>query len=192
MSEPLTRPIGARRIAQSNLEETAVPARIGPARRSLAIATIGCLLGLAACQSGPVTGELTVIEWYGYETTDWYEDFATAYPEVTVNFDLWNSDAEVYNSLKGGTPADIVHPYTGWLKFYVDEGLVQEIDTSKLENWDKVRDDLKALGQYNGKQYFIPWDWGFSSVLYRTDKLSEVKLGRADGPGGLRPRLHVG
>lgn len=143
------------------------PAGTGSPRESAGGAT-------ASASAGPLSGELTVIEWYGYETTDWYADFAAANPAVTVNFDLWNSDAEVYNSLKGGTPADIVHPYTGWLKFYVDEGLVQPIDTSKLTNWDKVRDDLKALGQYNGEQYFIPWDWGFSSVLYRTDKVQEV------------------
>ena len=26
-------------------------------------------------------------------------------------------------------------------------------------------------GQIDGKQYFIPADWGFSSVLYRKDKV---------------------
>ena len=54
------------------------------------------------------------------------------------------------------------HPYTGWLQFYVDEGMVEEIDTTKLKNWDKVPDSFKALGQFNGKQYFVPWDWGFT------------------------------
>ena len=23
----------------------------------------------------------------------------------------------------------------------------------------------------NGQQYFIPWDWGYASILYRTDKV---------------------
>jgi len=53
----------------------------------------------------------------------------------------------------------------------VDQGLVEEIDTSKLKNWDKVPDYFKKIGQINGKQYFVPWDWGFSSILYRTDKV---------------------
>ena len=43
---------------------------------------------------------------------------------------------------------------------------MQEIDTSKLTNWDKVPDDMKALGQIDGKQYYIPWDWGFTSIMY--------------------------
>jgi spermidine/putrescine transport system substrate-binding protein len=73
--------------------------------------------------------------------------------------------------MKAGDQADIFHPYTGWLQFYVDEGLVEEIDTSKLANWDRVPDDFKAIGQIDGKQYFLPWDWGFTSILYRTDKV---------------------
>jgi spermidine/putrescine transport system substrate-binding protein len=55
----------------------------------------------------------------------------------------------------------------------VDEGLVEEIDTSKLSNWDKVPENFKKIGQIDGKQYFIPWDWGFTSILYRTDKVPE-------------------
>jgi len=69
---------------------------------------------------------------------------------------------------------DLFHQYTGWLQFDVDEGLAAEIDTSKLKNWDKVPDAFKKLGQINGKQYFVPWDWGFSSILYRTDKIPNV------------------
>src|SRR5947199_270178 len=26
-------------------------------------------------------------------------------------------------------------------------------------------------GQAKGQQYFIPWDWGYGSVIYRTDKV---------------------
>ncbi len=53
-------------------------------------------------------------------------------------------------------------------------GLVREIDTSQLTNWDKVPEEYKALGQVDGKQYFLPWDWGFTSILYNTDEVPEV------------------
>ena len=41
----------------------------------------------------------------------------------------------------------------------------------KLTNWSKVPEQFKKIGQINGKQYFVPWDWGFTSILYRTDKI---------------------
>lgn len=120
-----------------------------------------------------VAGSLTVLDWAGYDAPDFWLDFQKTYPDVTVNFEIGASDADIYAKMKAGDQADVFHPYTGWLQFYVDEGLVEEIDTSKLTNWDKVPDNFKAIGQINGKQYFIPWDWGFTSILYRTDKVPE-------------------
>ncbi len=120
-----------------------------------------------------LTGSLTVLDWAGYDAEDFWVDFKNTYPKVTVNFEIGASDADIYARMKAGDQADVFHPYTGWLQFYVDEGLVEEIDTSQLTNWDKVPDSFKAIGQINGKQYFVPWDWGFTSILYRTDKIPE-------------------
>jgi spermidine/putrescine transport system substrate-binding protein len=119
------------------------------------------------------TGNLTVLEWAGYDDPNFWIDFQNTYPNVNVNFEIGASDADVYAKMKAGDQADIFHIYTGWLQFYVEEGLVEEIDTSRLTNWDKVPEEFKEIGQFNGKQYFIPWDWGFTSILYRTDKVPE-------------------
>jgi spermidine/putrescine transport system substrate-binding protein len=119
------------------------------------------------------TGSLTVLEWAGYDATDMWTDFNATYPKVQVGFEIGSSDADIYSKMKAGDQADIFHAYTGYQQFYVDDGLVQEIDTSKLKNWDKVPDYFKKIGQVNGKQYFLPWDWGFTSILYRTDKVPE-------------------
>ena len=118
-----------------------------------------------------LTGTITVLDWAGYDQEDFWVDFANTYPNVTVQFEIGASDADIYAKMKAGDQADIFHPYTGWLQFYVDEGLVEEIDTSQLTNWDSVPDSFKKIGQIDGKQYFLPWDWGFTSVLYRTDKV---------------------
>jgi spermidine/putrescine transport system substrate-binding protein len=149
---------------------------------SLLTIPIVLILGLSACTPkapatevapADLTGSLTVLDWAGYDAPDFWVDFQKTYPKVSVNFEIGASDADIYGKMKAGDQADIFHPYTGWLQFYVDEGLVQEIDTSKLTNWDKVPDSFKKIGQINGKQYFLPWDWGFTSILYRTDKVPD-------------------
>ena len=122
----------------------------------------------------PEPNELLVLEWSGYEAPDFWTDFEAANPDTAVNFELGISDADVLSKMEAGSQADIFHFYTGWQQFYVDEGLVQEIDTSKLTNWDKVPDSFKELGQVDGKQYYLPWDWGFTSILYNTDQVPEV------------------
>jgi len=129
-----------------------------------------------ATQTPPeeVTGDLLVLDWSGYDAEDFWIDFKNTYPNATASFEFGTSDADIYGKIVGGSQADVFHPYTGWLQFYVDEGLVEEIDTSRLANWDVVPESFKALGQFNGKQYFVPWDWGFTSILHRTDHIPTV------------------
>ena len=137
----------------------------GPSSSAGASASAGATESAAANEPN----ELTVLEWSGYEAPDFWTDFQTANPDTAVDFEFGISDADILSLMEGGSAADIFHFYTGWQQFYVDEGLVQEIDTSKLTNWDKVPDSFKAMGQVNGKQYYLPWDWGFTSILYNTD-----------------------
>jgi spermidine/putrescine-binding protein len=120
-----------------------------------------------------VTGDLNVLDWAGYEDPLYWQDFKDTYPNVEPTFQFGANDADILGKMRIGVGADVFHPYTGYLQFYVDEGLAQEIDTSKLKNWDKVPENFKKIGQFNGKQYCVPFDWGFTSVLYNTDKVTK-------------------
>ena len=145
-------------------------------RPLLAISTAAAALILSGCNmlGGAEPQELLVLEWSGYEVEDFWTDFAEAQPEVTLEWEYGATDAEILSLMQAGSQADVFHFYTGWQQFYVDEGLVAEIDTAKLTNWDAVPDEYKALGQIDGVQYFIPWDWGYSSIMYNTDQVPEV------------------
>ena len=75
--------------------------------------------------------------------------------------------------MMAGDQADIFHPYTGWLQFYVEEGLVEEIDTSKLTNWDKVPETSSRSASSTASSISCPTTGAYSSILYRTDKIPE-------------------
>jgi spermidine/putrescine transport system substrate-binding protein len=144
------------------------------ARSVLAIvAVLALLIGGAGLSGMPTaaqgSGSLTVLDWAGFDDEQFWIDFKNANPDVDVTFEIGASDADILAKMMAGSQADVFHPYTGWLQFYVQEGLVEELDTSRLTNWDKVPERFKELGQFDGKQYFVPYDWGYSSVLYRTD-----------------------
>jgi spermidine/putrescine transport system substrate-binding protein len=147
-----------------------VPAQFGLARKTLAILA-GSMVLLAACAA---PNKLLVLEWSGYEEPDFWTDFQTANPDSAVTFEIGSSDADVLGKMEAGSQADVFHFYTGWQQLVVDAGVAKEIDTSKLTNWDKVPDSFKELGQIDGKQYFVPWDWGFTSILYNTDEVASV------------------
>jgi spermidine/putrescine transport system substrate-binding protein len=174
-----TTPATAAATATSAPHPTAVPATAttAPATATAAAATATAAAATATAAATakvsfpPPQKSMSVLEWTGYDDPLYWADFKAANPNVDVNFTFGESDADVYGKMKAGDQSDLFHAYTGWLQFYVDEGLAQEIDTSRLSNWDKVPDSFKAVGQFNGKQYFVPFDWGFTSILYRTDKV---------------------
>src|SRR5438067_11609601 len=47
-----------------------------------------------------VTGALTVLEWPGYETKDFWADFGNTYKNVNVSFQFGSTDAEIYGHMK--------------------------------------------------------------------------------------------
>jgi spermidine/putrescine transport system substrate-binding protein len=102
-----------------------------------------------------------------------WADFGAEHPDANVTFNFGASDPDIFAKVLSGSEEDIIHLYTPFLKFYVDENLIQPVDTSKLENWDKVPDGFKESCTVDGAVYCVPWDWGYSSLLYRTDKIPE-------------------
>ncbi len=161
-------------------------------RLVLGILLVGAALLIAACQAaagvatpaGPAaqaTSEaapaepatLTVLEWAYYEVPEMWVEFGQAHPDVEVLFNFGADDPDILAKTLAGSGEDIIHLYTPFLQFYVDEGLIQPIDTSKLENWNKIPQGFQDSCTIDGVVYCVPWDWGFSSLLYRTDKIPE-------------------
>jgi spermidine/putrescine transport system substrate-binding protein len=64
-----------------------------------------------------------------------------------------------------------MHPCHENIQDYVTRGLVQPWDTSLIPSFHELNPYLVKAAQINGKQYMIPWDWGYGSLLYRTDKI---------------------
>lgn len=131
-------------------------------------------------------GPLLVLEWSGYEATEYpqfFQPFADAYEgrmDQVVEYSFFADDAEAYTKLQSGFEADVIHPCNSWWQLYVDSGLVQPIDTSRLSHWGGVNEDLAAMGQFNGEQYFVPWEWGYDSIIVRDDLVPEMPSAWAD------------
>lgn len=142
---------------------------------------VGVLLALLVVACGQqVKGPLVVLTWSGYEQPEFWKAFAAEHPDVKVDHTFFAEDSEAFAKLQRGFVADIVHPHSGWLGLYVENDLIQPIDTARLSNWPKVMPELARLGQVDGVQYLVPWEWGYNSILVRTDKVQDVPDSWAD------------
>jgi len=86
---------------------------------------------------------------------------------VKVEWTFFADDPEAFAKIQSGYEADLVHPSSSWLRLYVENDLLQPIDTSRLSNWSKLDEDLVKMGQVDGVQYMAPWEWGYNSILVR-------------------------
>lgn len=145
---------------------------------------IATVLILSACagasqeQTSPTTDKLpesiTILEWAGYDDPSFFEPFTQKNPTSNVDFSYFADDAEAYSKIHSGFEVDMIHPCSPWIGEYVRAGLIQPIDTSRLENWSNINPTLAKIGQIDGVQYFVPWDFGIEGILVRTDKVDQV------------------
>jgi len=114
--------------------------------------------------------EVVYFTWAGYDIPEMYQAFIdeTGGPPKTP---IFADEEEALQKLRAGFSADVVHPCSGRIERWRAADVIQPIDTSKLSNWENVFPDLKGVNgaDADGKQWFVPVDWGNTSVLYRTD-----------------------
>jgi len=120
------------------------------------------------------SGRLQVLDWAGYGNDGGQSMFAAylkAHPKNKPQFTYMTSEADALGKIHAGLKPDLFRPYVGWVKYFATSGLVQPWDTRQLKNFKHLNRFMVKAGQYQGKQYGIPDDWGFDAILYRTDKV---------------------
>jgi spermidine/putrescine transport system substrate-binding protein len=120
-------------------------------------------------------GDLEVFEWAGYEYPAYGGKDGALRPYVDQygkpKFTFLTSDDQALGKVRAGYEPDIVHPCVDYIGNWVEMGVVQPWDPSLIPSFDDLDPVLVEGGQIDGQQYFIPADWGFSSPLYRSDKV---------------------
>lgn len=134
------------------------------------VAALAFAVGLMAV---PALAEdkLQYFTWSGYELPEFNKSFLDAHPDG-VDVTMFGDDDDAFTKVKAGFRPDIAHPCYDKIARWNKEGLLQPIDTAKIKNWDNIFPvfrNLPDLQAGDGKVWMIPWDWGNTSVLYRTD-----------------------
>lgn len=127
---------------------------------------------LVGAATSRAADKLIYFTWSGYEIPDFQPAFNQAHPDG-MEAALFGDDDEALTKVRAGFNPDLVHPCYDKIVRWKDAGLIQPIDTKRLKNWDKIFPILRNLpGLVEGdKTWMVPWDWGNTSITYRTDLL---------------------
>jgi spermidine/putrescine transport system substrate-binding protein len=119
-------------------------------------------------------GPLQVFEWEGYDDPKmWASYHSGPYDKKSpLKFTLLNNDQQALAKVASGVNYDIIHPCIAYWPDWQAADLIQPWDTSLLPNLHGIPDSILTVGQdQNGLQWHVPFDIGFSSLVYRTDKI---------------------
>jgi spermidine/putrescine transport system substrate-binding protein len=119
-------------------------------------------------------GAPLVFTWSGYDEVHFHEQYVAEHG-CGPNFSFWGDEEEAFAKMRAGFSPDVMAPCTYKIKQWNDAGLLGEIDTSLLTNWDAVIPSLQNVGDsiIDGRRVFVPMDWGQTSVTFRTDLAPE-------------------
>jgi spermidine/putrescine transport system substrate-binding protein len=137
------------------------------------LAGLGVVVTSTAYGSRPVSADEEQPTFFTWATMDAPEFFPTyiAKHGVPPKFAVFGDQDEAILKVRGGFKPDVVYPQSYTIRRWHEAGLVEAIDTSKLSNWNDIFPNLRDLDgvQIDGETVWVPTDWGFSSVLVRTD-----------------------
>jgi spermidine/putrescine transport system substrate-binding protein len=135
---------------------------------------VGGPASVAEAASTGESGRLQVLDWAGYGNDggqSMFAQYVKQHPQNKPQFTYMTNESDALAKLHAGLKVDLFRPYVGWVKYFATSGLVQPWDTSLIPNFKHLNPYMVKAGQYNGKQYGIPDDWGFDAILYRSDKV---------------------
>jgi spermidine/putrescine transport system substrate-binding protein len=123
------------------------------------------------------TGGLKILEWEGYQEDKFHPSFADEFSSTELDFQYASSSNQFLSKVQtGGAQVDIAHPCGNGVADWVRAGLLAPIDVDRLSNWDDVSKQQAELGKIDGKYYYVPWDWGYESLIVNTETVPGGKV----------------
>ncbi len=118
--------------------------------------------------------ELNLFVWTEYFPQDMLDCFELVY-DIKLNRDEYSSNEEMYAKLSaGGTAYDLTQPTDYIVPLMIRQGLLQELDHSKLPNIKNFDENWMDQEFDPGNKYSIPYLAGTDAIIVNTDAVENV------------------
>lgn len=124
-------------------------------RTATAIAFLLASTGIAAAE-----GELQLYNWGDYTNPELISKFQEETGITVTLTDYDSNDSALAKIEAGGHGFDLVVPSANYVQIYVEKGLTQELDLSKIPNHGNIADRWMDVPYDPGRRYSVPWQWG--------------------------------
>lgn len=148
---------------------------LGVTGLGLAMATFGSAMPRRAQAQAKISGTLSLCTWPNYHNQANLDAF-TKETGVPISVTVFGSNEEMLAKLQaGGTGWDVFVPTNYTITTYVDLGLIDPIDLSRLPNYDLASFEKRFVepGTVGGKTYAVSKDWGTTGYVINTKNVTQ-------------------
>lgn len=129
-----------------------------------------------AGEQGAIGDRVALATWPNYHNSANLDAFASK-TGARVQMNVFGSNEEMLAKLQaGGSGWDVFVPTNYTISTYVELGLIEPLDLSRLPNFDLKSYEQRFMQQgiVNGKVYAVPKNWGTTGIIYDSAKLSST------------------
>ncbi|MFN4218807.1 MAG: spermidine/putrescine ABC transporter substrate-binding protein [Candidatus Bipolaricaulia bacterium] len=138
------------------------------------------LISLGACTSTQAPQELHLFIWANYIDPEVYQLFEKEFG-VKVIEENFDSNETLRTKLQAGaTGYDIIVPSDYTVEALIKQGLLAELDLSKIPNVQHISQRFRGLYYDPHNRYSIPYLWGTTGIGYNAQKLETPPTSWAD------------
>ena len=105
---------------------------------------------------------------------------------IKVNYSTYATNEDMYAKLTNSAVAyDIVVPSDYMIQKMIENKLLNEIDTSKLENYSNIDENFLGLDYDKDNKYSVPYTFGMLGIIYNSEFVDEADVAGENASWGL-------
>jgi spermidine/putrescine transport system substrate-binding protein len=159
-------------VSKSEIRARLADGTLSRRRLSKLLATAGLAAVTVPVVARPALAQeqARYLTWSVYQNPGFFPDYVSRHG-ADPDLSTLAGDAKDMATLQSGASVDVAHPCNSSVPRWHEAGLLQPIDTARLSHWPDLFESLTTVtdAQQGGQQYFVPVDWGNTSVIYRPD-----------------------
>lgn len=123
--------------------------------------------------SPTASGTLNIYTWADYSSEELYKRF-TDKTGIQVVADVYDSNEVMLAKMQagGGSQYSILYPSDYMVRQMIELGLLSELDPSRLQGMDTLRDRWQNPPYDPNNQHSVPVSWGTTGLIYNTDRIT--------------------
>ncbi|MFO6463604.1 ABC transporter substrate-binding protein [Jannaschia sp. KMU-145] len=138
------------------------------------------LTGAAILAAPAAQAQMTVFDYAGFEDPAFHSAYVEAHG-ASPDFAFFGDEEEAFQKLSSGFKSDVTHICAGSVPKFVESGLVEPWDLSRIPEWENLDRDLTGQDiAGDGDVYFLPIDYGSTAIAYNADEVPAEDVASLD------------